>query len=236
LNEIVRREELANRIVNSADFSPAFVNRMWSQIFGSGFTQPVDDMGPHNVPSHPELLEGLATEFQASNFDVRELVRWLVLSTAFDRQPVRNDGLIAANDHLFVDFESFAAKRPKLGPAIRGLAQAYRAGKTLDDELIGNMMQIDRSVRSTNSPPPPVARFRRLNSSNRAIVRRLAASDKLTNAQKVDHLFESLLGRQPFERERREAVSILNERTVASSALEELATTLINTEEGSVEH
>ncbi len=39
----------------------AIVNRMWGHFLGYGFTKPVDDMGPHNPPSHPELLEHLAT-------------------------------------------------------------------------------------------------------------------------------------------------------------------------------
>ncbi len=39
----------------------AMVNRTWGQFFGYGFTRPVDDMGPHNAASHPELLERLSS-------------------------------------------------------------------------------------------------------------------------------------------------------------------------------
>ena len=34
------------------------VNRMWAHFLGYGFTKPIDDMGPHNPPTHPELLDG----------------------------------------------------------------------------------------------------------------------------------------------------------------------------------
>ena len=39
----------------------AIVNRLWAHFLGYGFTKPIDDMGPHNAPSHPELLERLAS-------------------------------------------------------------------------------------------------------------------------------------------------------------------------------
>ena len=48
------------------DLAKAFVNRMWGHFLGRGFVHPVDDFGPHNPPSHPELLDKLAKEFQTS--------------------------------------------------------------------------------------------------------------------------------------------------------------------------
>lgn len=61
----------------------AFVNRMWAHFFGYGFTRPVDDMGPHNPPSHPELLDRLAEEFVRADYDVKQLIRWIVSSEAY---------------------------------------------------------------------------------------------------------------------------------------------------------
>ena len=57
---IDRRKELASIIVSGekTQLAEAAVNRMWGHLFGYGFTRPVDDMGPHKVPSHPELLAG----------------------------------------------------------------------------------------------------------------------------------------------------------------------------------
>ncbi|HVJ67964.1 MAG TPA: DUF1553 domain-containing protein, partial [Caulifigura sp.] len=43
----------------------------------------VDDMGPHNPPSHPELLDFLTAEFVKSNYDVRQLVKWICNSEAY---------------------------------------------------------------------------------------------------------------------------------------------------------
>lgn len=63
----------------------AMVNRMWAHFFGAGFTSPIDDMGPHNPPTHPELLETLTTAFVESDYDVRRLMRWIAMSDAWQR-------------------------------------------------------------------------------------------------------------------------------------------------------
>ena len=54
-----RRRELARLIAKEDDrqLALAMVNRTWQHFFGYGFTRPVDDMGPHNPPSNPEVLE-----------------------------------------------------------------------------------------------------------------------------------------------------------------------------------
>lgn len=82
-----RRNELA-KLMTSGDkplVAESFVNRMWDHFFGCGFTRPVDDMGPHNPPSHPELLDHLAREFVASGYDCKQLIRWICLSDAYQR-------------------------------------------------------------------------------------------------------------------------------------------------------
>lgn len=83
-----RRVEFGKLITQSVDGAPpqvaqAMVNRTWSHFFGYGFTRPVDDMGPHNPASHPDLLERLSREFVAANYDVKQLIRWIVSSEAY---------------------------------------------------------------------------------------------------------------------------------------------------------
>lgn len=82
-----RRHELAKLMTSGEKplVAEALVNRMWDHFFGFAFTRPVDDMGPHNPPSHPELLDHLAREFVASGYDLKQLVRWICLSDAYQR-------------------------------------------------------------------------------------------------------------------------------------------------------
>jgi mono/diheme cytochrome c family protein len=60
----------------------AFVNRMWAVFFGRGIVHPADEMNARNVPSHPQLLDWLALEFE-NGYDARRLIRGLVLSRAY---------------------------------------------------------------------------------------------------------------------------------------------------------
>lgn len=83
LDDVVRRRELAGLMMDSPLLERALVNRLWGYFFGYGFTTPVDDFGPHNPPSHPELLDELAARFRASGFDLRTLTKWIVLSEAY---------------------------------------------------------------------------------------------------------------------------------------------------------
>ena len=83
-----RRGELAGMLRDDADgqqrLAKAFINRTWSQLFGYGFTRPVDDMGPHNPASHPDLLDQLAGAWVASGYDIRLLTRWITNSEAYN--------------------------------------------------------------------------------------------------------------------------------------------------------
>lgn len=72
-------------------FSKALVNRVWHQLFGIGLVDPVDDLVDDNVPSHPELLDMLAKEFAAHDFDVKFLLEAIVLSQTYQRQSIVED-------------------------------------------------------------------------------------------------------------------------------------------------
>jgi hypothetical protein len=81
-----RRAEFAKLITQGerTQVADAMVNRMWGHFFGYGFTKPVDDMGPHNPASHPELLEKLSLEFVKAKYDQKQLIRWICNSEAYN--------------------------------------------------------------------------------------------------------------------------------------------------------
>jgi hypothetical protein len=63
-----------------------FVNRTWKQFFGTGLSGKLDDLGSQGEwPSHPLLLDRLATEFVESDWNVKGLVKKMVMSRTYQQ-------------------------------------------------------------------------------------------------------------------------------------------------------
>jgi hypothetical protein len=108
-----RRKELAKLITSGErpQLALSAVNRMWGHFFSYGFTRPVDDMGPHNPPTNPELLDRLADEFVKSGYDNKQLIRWIANTEAYNltsRMAKKNEadnpaaGEAALFSHLYI--------------------------------------------------------------------------------------------------------------------------------------
>ncbi|MEC5129566.1 PSD1 and planctomycete cytochrome C domain-containing protein [Verrucomicrobiales bacterium BCK34] len=77
---------LANKVADPDNplTSRVIVNRVWHYLFGRGLVASVDDFGPMGTaPSHPELLDFLASEFVEKGWSIKTLVREIVLSSTY---------------------------------------------------------------------------------------------------------------------------------------------------------
>ena len=86
-----RREVLASAaLTDNPRLARAFVNRVWAMLIGRGIVHPVEEMNSEYPPSHPELLGWLARDFERSGFDIKKLIRDIVLSEVYqlDSKPV----------------------------------------------------------------------------------------------------------------------------------------------------
>ena len=82
---VARRTQLAEWLTAAENpyFARATANRIWGQLFGKGIVDPVDGFGIQHEPVSQELLDEVAGHFIASDYDLRELFRTLVLSRAY---------------------------------------------------------------------------------------------------------------------------------------------------------
>jgi hypothetical protein len=85
------RQELARWMTSHPYFAEATVNRIWSQFFGRGIVDPVDDFRSTNPPSHPQLLRRLAEDFARNGYRLKRLARLIVQSRAYQLSSATNE-------------------------------------------------------------------------------------------------------------------------------------------------
>ena len=92
--DLDRRQQLADWMTSSENewFAKAFVNRIWAELVGEGFYEPIDDLGPDRECSAPQTIDLLAAQFEANDYDVKWLYRTIMLTDVYGRasRPPRN--------------------------------------------------------------------------------------------------------------------------------------------------
>lgn len=84
---VSNRQVIADLVTNPRNryFAWNLVNRVWAELLGRGMVEPIDDFKSSNPPSHPELLDYLADEFVASDYNLRHLIALIVQSDTYQR-------------------------------------------------------------------------------------------------------------------------------------------------------
>lgn len=219
LEDINRREELAALILDSEEFPRAAVNRMWSHFFGYGFTTPVYDMGPHNPPTHPELLDYLASEFRSGSYDLRQLMRWMVLSEPYSLSSRMNRNNTSDDPNLGArpQFSHFYLRQMQAEQLYESLLTATEAAESLPyDERekvkarwlsqFNTAFGTDDNSESTtfNGSIPQALMLMNGELVKKAIdckpgsfLHKVATSSELRNADKINYLYQAALARRP---------------------------------------
>ena len=70
-------------------FAKMAANSVWSIFMGRGIVHPVDDFAEANPPAHPEILELLADQFVAHDFDLQFLVRTITSAQVYQRSSLQ---------------------------------------------------------------------------------------------------------------------------------------------------
>jgi hypothetical protein len=78
--------------------SRVYVNRIWQQFFGTGLVKTSGDFGMQgDLPSHPELLDWLAVDFMENGWDIKRLVKEIMMSATYQQSSKIN------KNHLKID-------------------------------------------------------------------------------------------------------------------------------------
>lgn len=125
------RERLAALVTSPENrrFPRVMVNQIWKRLMGAAFVEPVQDWEGHDA-SHPELLDWLAAELVAANYDVRHIMRLILTSAAYQREAgVENLATASAAERFF---NAPARRRLTAEQIVDALHTA--AGMTIDSE------------------------------------------------------------------------------------------------------
>jgi hypothetical protein len=91
---------------NNPFFAKSLVNRYWKHFFVRGLIEPEDDIRDTNPPTNPALLAALEKHFVASGFDLKELVRVITQSRAYQLSEL-------PNEHNVVDRQNYSRYYPR---------------------------------------------------------------------------------------------------------------------------
>jgi hypothetical protein len=253
-----RRHELAEMMVASPLLSRAIVNRLWGHFFGYGFTKPVDDLGEHNAPTHPELLDTLAESLIEASYDTKELMRWIVLSEAYGLSSRTTKGN-SADDPAMGErpmFSHFYLRQMTAEQLYESLLTATRADLTgdaeerarLKDEWLGQFViafGTDDGADSTTfngSIPQVLMMFngpliKAATETGKGGFLDSVASSAMSNPQKIDLLYRAALARQPTRREVTVANALVGAREGdVVAALQDVWWAVLNSNEFIINH
>ncbi len=122
-------------------FARAAVNRLWAQFFARGFVNPLDDLRPDSVPTHPEALQLLAEEFVAAQFDVKHLIRVVANTQAYQRSSRTLSG--NKDDEELYSHMGMKVLAPRMLFQSLAVATANNVDVPTDDPPNGKAVKID---------------------------------------------------------------------------------------------
>ncbi|MGH7140472.1 MAG: DUF1549 and DUF1553 domain-containing protein [Pirellulales bacterium] len=259
--EADRRERLAEWLLAPENpfFARAAVNRVWGQLFGRGIVEPVDDFRASNPAAHPELLDWLAADFAARDFDRKYLIRQILRSRVYKLAATTN-ATNADDDRYF----SHAAVR-LLGAEqmLDAIAQAtgvpekfsgfplgLRAVELPDGEYFHRFLAAfgrparalacacERDSESNLGQALELIGGEAIEAQLRAPEGRISRllSGELASAAMIDEMFLATLSRPPSDAERADLIARLDSAADRRAVSEDIMWALLNHQEFLFQH
>lgn len=244
-----RRQQLADWLTDSPWFATAIVNRLWSELVGEGFYEPVDDIGPDREPTAPTAVKLLADEFRESGYDVKWLISTICQTEAYGRtsRPRRSPGdtpFTANVPQRLRSDQLFNAIHTALGveeePAQAGQQRVFRPGRRFRArQQFADVFGYDPSIarEEIGSSIPQVLALMNSPQVNKLIVSRKSSQlqqllqEVSDDEQLVVELYLRWLCRQPNDQEVTQALAHRRSVGNRAKAFEDLQWVLLNSAE-----
>lgn len=248
-----RRSTIARWITSPQDewFAKAFVNRIWSEMVGEGFYEPVDDIGPDRDCNAPATLDYLANQFVAHQYDVKWLYRTIAATSAYqlDSRSRHLPGqtpflancpqLLRADEVFDALVSALGIENEKLDRADAGKKKnAYgqpRTARNLFDSVFGYDPSVRRDEVSGSIPQalvlmnsPQLARA--MNAKSPTALGKLLASTKDDSAV-AEELYLRCLAREPKPDELKTCLDYVKKTGNRNEAFEDVLWALVNSTE-----
>jgi hypothetical protein len=251
-----RRARLATWLTGSENpfFARSLVNRIWFHLVGRGIVEPVDDFRDSNPSCNDELLDGLTAEFVKGGFNLKALIRSILVSRTYQLSARTNE--LNADDSLY-----FSHAFTKLLPAevlldaissitatvtpFDGLPKGTRATQLPDGKMENPFLktfgrpsrelacECERESDSNLSQALQLIGGATVNGKLRDDKGRMArlAASTMTPEQITQELYLVALAREPNSTEMTAAVKHLTSAKDRRQAVEDLGWVLINSKE-----
>ena len=252
-SDAARRSPVAQWLTSAENpwFARAYVNRIWAELLGEGFYEPIDDLGPDRTAWAPATLDYLSNDFVASGYDVKRLFRVILMSETYQRESrprrISTERPFVAScpqrlrgDQLYDALASALDLEPENEPRSNRPKQAYQRSRTSARGQVNAVFGYDPSEPREEVQGSIPQALLMMNSPQlaRAIDAKnpRAPLGQLMDAivddeQLVVELYLRCLGRQPSPTETTTCLEYINEVGDRAEACEDLIWALINSTE-----
>ncbi|HXG24351.1 MAG TPA: DUF1549 domain-containing protein, partial [Chthonomonadales bacterium] len=251
-----RREALVNWLTSPQNpfFARILVNRIWRHLMGRGLVEPVDDMRVTNPPSNEALLDWLAQDFVQHGYNLKYLIRSIMLSETYQRsaEPIHGN----ERDTRYYSHYPFKrlgaeqlmdaiASATGVPEKFNGYPAGIRAVQLPDTAVPSYFLELfGRPARNTTcecerSDEPNLGQVLHL-MNNASINAKLSAKNgrvaslieaKLPDARVVEELYLASVSRFPTPQEKRQATKLLARAKNRQQAAEDILWALMNSKE-----
>ncbi|MDG1138020.1 MAG: DUF1549 domain-containing protein [Opitutales bacterium] len=129
------RSSYANWVASESNprFTAVIVNRLWKEAFGLAFIEPLDNMIDDTMPTHPKLQLHLEKVMVALNYDIKEFLRIIYNTQAFQREAPKPDMMARDNKDTIMPPEvKWVLAGPNLEAPTRGSIPYFYQGPLME--------------------------------------------------------------------------------------------------------